>query len=399
MKALVFDPFAGISGDMVLASLIDLGLPEAWLREFVAGLGLGDIRVEIGRVRRGALDCARVNFEAPRETKHRHLRHVLEIIDASAAPARAKERASAAFHTLAGAEAAVHGTTIEKVHFHEVGALDAILDILCTMAAVDQLGFEAFYTRPVAVGSGWVDTEHGRLAAPAPATLRLLEGIPVTGFDLAGECTTPTGAVILATLTGGRAAPQQMVILGSGYGAGTREHEDRPNCLRLVSCDVASVAAGSLLVLVADIDDMSGEDVPGAQEAVLAAGAVDVVVAMQLMKKGRPGLRIEALVPASALDAVVDAMFRATSTIGVRYWPVARSVLPRSESVEEWEGQRIRSKEVRLPGGTARAKPEYDDLARAAEALGMTTHEARRAHAGRDAEDAEGTRTQEGVRR
>jgi len=389
MRALLFDPFAGISGDMVLGGLVDLGLPARWLHEFVASLGLGAIEVRVTRVGRGALDCARVEFVTPPETRHRHLSHVLEIIAGSAAPDRAKERAEAAFRRLAAAEAAIHGTTIERVHFHEVGALDAILDVLCTMAAVDELGFEAFHTRPVAVGSGWVDTEHGRLAVPAPATLRLLEGIATTGLDMAGECTTPTGAVILATLTAGAPPPSQVVVRASGYGAGSRDPADRPNCLRLISCDVRATDAEELVLLQADVDDMSGEDVPGAQAAVLAAGALDVVVAMQLMKKGRPGFRIEALVPAAALDAVTEAVFRSTSSIGLRYWPVRRRVLARREEVTEWEGQRVRMKHVLLPDGTGRAKPEYEDLARAAERLGMTTHEARRAQASRKEPDRE----------
>ena len=185
LRGLIFDPFAGISGDMILGALVDLGLSPDWLKDFVASLGLGDVRVVVERAVRRGISCGRVYFELPHEHAHRHLRHVLEIIDRSAAPAGVKARASAAFRRLAEAEAEVHGTTVERVHFHEVGALDAILDVLCAMAGIAELGFERCYTLPVAVGSGWVEIEHGRFPVPAPATLKLLEGLPILLLILA----------------------------------------------------------------------------------------------------------------------------------------------------------------------------------------------------------------------
>ena len=384
MRALIFDPFAGISGDMMLGALIDLGLEEAWLRAFIGGLGLGEIGLRVERVSRGGIACVHAAFELPRERAHRHLRQVREIIERSHASASVKRRAVAAFERLAEAEAHVHGTTAEKVHFHEVGALDAILDVLCAMAGVEALGFDAFYTRPVAVGSGWVEIEHGRFPVPAPATLQLLEGIELTGLELHGECTTPTGAAILATLTEGRSAPARLVPAGTGLGAGSRDPEDRPNCLRLIACDVAD-GPDELFLVQTDIDDMTPEYAPAAQDAVHAAGALDVVVYHVAMKKGRPALRLEALVPAGALDAVLDAVFRATPSIGARFWPVSRRALARTEEAVEWRGQRIRRKRVTLPGGAVRAKPEFDDVARAAAALGLTPYEVRRALEEQDA--------------
>jgi uncharacterized protein (TIGR00299 family) protein len=378
MPALLFDPFAGISGDMMLGALVDLGLGEDWLRKFVKDLGLGPVGVRVDNVRRRGIACAQVSFDLPHAHAHRHLRNVLEIIDGSGASEGAKARAVDAFHRLAEAEAEVHGTSIEKVHFHEVGALDAILDVLGAMSAVEALGFDTFFTRSVAVGSGWIEIEHGRFPVPAPATLKLLQGIELTGLDLAGECTTPTGAAILATLTGGRKAPAGITVLASGFGAGSRDPEDRPNCLRLISCET-DVAHEELLLVQTDVDDMPAEYAPAALDAAVAAGALDAVVSHVGMKKGRPGLRIEALVPAAALDAVIGVLFRATPTIGLRYWPVTRPALPRAEDVVEWRGQRIRRKRVRLPGGTERAKPEYEDVVRAANALGMTPFEVRQA--------------------
>ncbi|HEY0671537.1 MAG TPA: nickel pincer cofactor biosynthesis protein LarC [Longimicrobiales bacterium] len=377
MKVLIFDPFAGISGDMLLGALIDLGLDGAWLERFVAELGLGDIKVHIERATRRGIDSGRVYFDLPHEHTHRHLRHVVEIINGSNASAVTKARAVAAFGLLARAEAEVHGTSIEKVHFHEVGALDAILDVLCAMAGIEQLGFDAFCTRPVAVGQGWVSIEHGRFPVPAPATLKLLDGIAVTGTDLPGECTTPTGAAILAVLTEGKAAPAAFRVLGSGYGAGTRDPEDRPNVLRLIACEIEP-AGESLYVVQADVDDLAAEYVPAAQEALLRAGALDAVISNIAMKKGRPGVRFEALVPSEALEEVLKALFASTTTIGARYWAVQRPALPRTETEVEWRGQRIRRKEVRLPDGTVRSKAEYEDVLRAAEALGISALEVRR---------------------
>ena len=376
MTALLFDPFAGISGDMTLAALVDLGLPEGWLPDFVAALGLGDIGVHVERTRRRGIAAAAVRFDLPHEHAHRHLRHVLEIIDRASAPATAKQRAGEAFRRIALAEAEVHGTTVEKVHFHEVGALDAILDIVCTMAAVDALGFDTFFTRPVALGSGWVDIQHGRYPVPAPATLKILEGVRTTGLDLPGECTTPTGAAIVATLTAGRTPPDTLTPGRSGFGAGSRDPEDRPNVLRLVACDTAA-SSDSLFLIQADLDDMPPEYVARAQQALLDAGALDAVLAPVTMKKGRPGLRVEVLATTDRLHALLGTLFSATSTIGARYWPVSRPALDRTEETVQWRGQPIRRKRVRLPDGTERTKPEYEDVLRAAEALGLPAWQVR----------------------
>jgi pyridinium-3,5-bisthiocarboxylic acid mononucleotide nickel chelatase len=371
MKALIFDPFAGIAGDMTIAALIDLGLDPEWLRAFVRDLGVGDVAVHIERVRRRGIDCAYIRFDLPHEHAHRHLKHVVAIIDQSNTSERTKERAKLAFQRLAEAEAKVHGTTIEKVHFHEVGALDAILDVLCSMAGIEQLGFEAFFTRPVAVGHGWVDIAHGNFPVPAPATLNLLAGIPTTGLNLAGECTTPTGAAIISALTDGKPAPDVFTVSTTGFGAGTRDPEDRPNCLRLIAAEIET-AADMLYVIQADIDDLSAEYAVSAQHALLAGGALDAVMLNVAMKKGRPGIRIEALAPETRLENLLEILFSSSTTIGARYWPVHRIALPRGEDMVEWEGQKIRRKQVTLPDGSTRWKPEYEDVLKAAEAMGTS---------------------------
>jgi pyridinium-3,5-bisthiocarboxylic acid mononucleotide nickel chelatase len=372
LRILVFDPFAGISGDMTIAALLDLGLEEQWLRDFVAGLGIGDVQIHIERANRRGISAPHVRFSYPPEKAHRHLRHVIEIIDRANAPEQAKERARQAFRLIAVAEARVHGTTLEKVHFHEVGAMDAILDVLCVMAGVSELGFDGFRTRPIAVGSGWIDIEHGRYPVPAPATLGILEGLPVTGTELRGECTTPTGAAILAALTSGQGAPREFTPGRIGFGAGTRDPEDRPNVLRVFEAFIDEVEATSLWLVQADLDDMTPEYAAAAQEALLAVGAADAVVAHVAMKKGRPGVRIEVLAPADRLHEIEATLFATTTTIGIRRWPVQRTVLERSTSETEWRGQKIRWKTVRLPDGSTRSKPEFDDVAAAARTLGTT---------------------------
>jgi pyridinium-3,5-bisthiocarboxylic acid mononucleotide nickel chelatase len=375
MKALIFDPFAGVSGDMTVAALIDLGLPVDWLQQFIAQLGLGDVRLVHERVNRRGISCAHIRFELPEQKAHRHLRHIVEIIDRANMPEIVRQRSRDAFQRLAVAEAAVHGTTIEKVHFHEVGALDAILDVVCAMAGVHELGFERFFTRPIALGSGWIQIEHGNFPVPAPATLRLLDGLPVSDAALAGECTTPTGAAIVATLTNGALPPARLRMGKSGFGAGTRDPEDRPNCLRLISAEIE--ASDEMLYIVqTDVDDLSPELVPAALDACLAAGALDATTQAVGMKKGRPAVRFEALVPPALLDAVLAALFRTTTTIGARYWPVERPSLVRREEIVDFRGHPIRLKTVELPGGGTRAKPDHDDVARAAQALGITHLEA-----------------------
>ncbi len=375
MRGLIFDPFAGISGDMVLGALVDLGLPADWLRHVVDSLGV-NAGVRVSRVERAGVSCGRVEFDLPHEHRHRGLSDVLGIIDTAPVPPAVRERAGQVFRRIAVAEAEVHGIDVEAVHFHEVGALDTILDVLGATAGVAELGYGAFYARPVAVGRGYVDMSHGRYPVPAPATAKLLAGLHVLDSGFEGECTTPTGAALLAELTGGGVAPGGVILGRSGFGAGTRDPSDHPNCLRVLECEAAAEEA-PLFMVQADMDDMLPEYAAAVQQAVLEAGARDAVVLQVGMKKGRPGLRLEMLVERPRLDGVERALFAGSSTIGVRRWPVERSMLARREDAVQWRGQRIRLKRVRLPDGTERSKPEYDDVERAARVLGIAPYEAR----------------------
>ncbi|HSM36671.1 MAG TPA: nickel pincer cofactor biosynthesis protein LarC [Longimicrobiales bacterium] len=391
MRTLLFDPFAGISGDMTLGALLGLGYPAERMRDVATALGAPDGSVLIDAVQRQGIACTAVRFDLPAGNAHRHLGDIVAILERGLDDARAYDIARRTFERLADAEAAIHGVGRDEVHFHEVGGLDAILDIGCAADAVVHLGVEACSTRPVAIGSGWIDIEHGRFPLPAPATLRLLEGLDVRETRWEGECTTPTGAALLAELTGGRAAPPTFRVLGSAYGAGSRDPGDRPNCLRAVLCELSSEEDNSLWMVQSDLDDMSPEYVPPALDAMRAAGALDVVTIGVGMKKGRAGVRIEALTPRHGLQRVLEALFASTTTIGARYWPVERAELAREELRRGWHGSSIRMKQVRLPDGTRRAKPEYDDVVRVAGETGRTPLDVRRALDGTTDDDAGGS--------
>ena len=356
---------------MTVAALLDLGLPLEWLQDFVAGLNLGPIHVDAERADRRGIACTRLLLDLPHEHAHRHLSHVVRIIEGTKVEAEVQERAVRAFTLLAKAEAEVHGTTVERVHFHEVGALDAIVDVLASVAGVRELGFAEFFTRPVTLGRGWTDMAHGHFPVPPPAVMKLLEGVPVRDAEFEGECTTPTGAALIQAFTGGRPPPTVFRPTRTGFGAGARDPEDRPNCLRLIAIETSAPGA-TLRLVQTDVDDLSPEYVPPLVEAVLAAGALDCTATPLLMKKGRPGVRVEALVPTDHWEQVTGALFHASPTIGLRSWPVEREVLDRDEETKMWRGNPIRVKRSRLPGAGERAKPEFEDVVRAAERLGIT---------------------------
>ncbi len=324
VKAAILDPFSGISGDMTLGALLDVGLDPEWLRALPGALALEGIGVRIERVKRGEIASWKVDFDIPPQPHGRHLKHIKAIVDASAAPDVVKERAMKAFEAIATIEASIHGSTIEKVHLHEVGAVDAILDVMGAIWGLHLLGVERVYCGTIALGDGFVDAAHGRLAVPVPATMRLLEGLPVRpGPENSGELTTPTGAALVRVLSSG-AIPATYRPIRSGYGAGTKDPAGRANALRIVLAEVESDGAAqvgeveALELLAADIDDMPGEYLAAAADALREAGALDVTLLQTLMKKGRPGVRIEVLCRPSDTGRLEDIVLRESSTIGVR---------------------------------------------------------------------------------
>jgi uncharacterized protein (TIGR00299 family) protein len=371
----IFDPFSGVAGDMTLGALLDLGLGAEWLRSLPEMLGLQGVAVRAERVKRGEIASWKVDFEIPPQPHGRHLRQIRSVVDASPAPASVKERAGQAFEAIAGVEAEIHGTTAEAVHLHEVGAVDAILDVMGSIWGLHVLGVEQVYCGTIALGDGFVDAAHGRLAVPVPATLRLLEGFAVrSGPAGSGELTTPTGAALMKVLAHA-AVPATYRVIGSGYGAGTRQLEGRANVLRIVLADLDTVEADAetLVQLAADIDDMPAEYLAAAADALRDDGAVDVILLQTLMKKGRPGVRVEALCRPADASRLEQLLFRVSSTIGVRRSTVSRHALVREERQVVVLGHAVSVKTVALPGGGTRTKPDFEDIRRVARETGRTT--------------------------
>jgi hypothetical protein len=384
MRIAIVDPAAGISGDMTLGALLSLGLPVSWLEELPARLGVGDVRVTVRDVRRAGITCKQVEFAIPEQPHGRHVGDLVRLVERAPVSDWVKERAVRAFRLVGEAEGRVHGVEPEKVHLHEVGAVDAVLDIVGSVEGFERLGVEAVHHLPVAVGQGWVEAAHGRLPVPAPATAILLEGLEIAGAGsgpVEGEATTPTGAALLRVLSVG-APPARWRMVGSGWGAGQRDPKHYPNALRILVAETAS-EAGRVVLLATDVDDMSPEYVEPLRQALVAAGALDVQTWPVQMKKGRQGFRVEAMAPEALADAVTAELFRHSTTAGVRRWIAERATLPRHQLTVRLDGVAVRVKV--LDGGSVRVKPEYEDVLAAAKALGRPPIDVARA-VERDAE-------------
>ncbi len=383
MRIAILDPAAGISGDMTLGALLSLGLPVSWLEELPERLGLRDVGVTVRDVRRSGITCKQIEFDIPEQPHGRHVGELVRLVERAPVSDWVKERAVHAFRLVGDAEGRVHGVAPEKVHLHEVGAVDAVLDIVGGIEGFERLGVGGVYHLPVAVGQGWVEAAHGRLPVPAPATAILLEGLEIAGGagPVEGEATTPTGAALLRVLSAG-APPDRWRIVGSGWGAGQRDPKHYPNALRILIAEVAA-EAGRVVLLATDVDDMSPEYVEPLRQALVQAGALDVQTWPVQMKKGRQGFRVEVMAPETLAEAVTAELFRHSTTAGVRRWIAERATLPRHQLTVRLDGVAVRVKV--LDGGQPRVKPEYDDVLAAAQALGRPPLEVARA-VERDAE-------------
>ena len=404
MAIAYLDAFSGISGDMTVGAFLDLGMPLGILEFGLNALDVQGYRLDVApRVRSGiratkfSVDLGRPDpgVFVPAVTPHAHgavrtrtahgphrpYREIRALLDRAALSPRVRERAQQVFRALAVAEGKVHGVSPDEVAFHEVGAIDAIVDVVGTALCLEHFGVEELLVSPLPLGSGFVQTQHGTMPVPAPATLELLRGFPVRPEDGAKELVTPTGAAIVAALARPGAAGE--IVPGAiGYGAGERELADRPNLLRIVLGERAdappapSVAASAgpgllhetMMVLEANVDDMNPEFLPAAVEALFAAGARDVTLAPVTMKKGRPGTLLQVIAEPAERERIAGVMLRETSTIGVRTHAVERLVLPREQRTVETPFGAIRVKVVTLPDGSRRAAPEHDDCLRAARA-------------------------------
>ena len=380
MKIAVLDPASGIAGDMFIGALVDIGLDRAWLERLPSTLGLDGVGVRIAEVQRAAVRCVKVDFDIPPQPHGRAVSEIHRLIDAVPIPGNVARLAHAAFEAIASIESEIHGVAPDDLHLHEVGAVDAIMDVVGSIWGVEQLGIERIYNTKVALGDGTVKTAHGVLPGPAPATIRLLEGFNVRhGPPGSGELATPTGAALLRVLSKG-APPSEYVPRRSGYGAGTRDIHGQLNALRIILGEAAvehhdhhhhhhhdHVHTEHLHVLSADIDDMSPEELAGAADLLRAEGALDVVLLHTTMKKGRLGTRVEALVQTSDLARIEGRIFQQFTTLGVKTFDVVRNALERESTLVRFDGRDIRVKVATLPDGTRRAKPEFDDLRRVAE--------------------------------
>jgi uncharacterized protein (TIGR00299 family) protein len=367
-RLVYFDVSSGASGDMILGAVVDLGLPIDILRDELGKMPLAGYRLEAGRVSRSGLAATKVDVHVDRpETGHRHLGDILGLLEASGLEADVKDQAASLFRRLAETEAAVHGTSPESVHFHEVGAVDSIVDIVGGVIALRWLGADRFASSPLNVGSGTVKMAHGTFPVPPPATARLVAGVPVYGAG-EGELLTPTGALLVTAHATEYGPLPPMTIDATGHGAGSRETEGRPNVLRLITGEDARSAGGDrVLVLETEVDDAAPQLLGPLVDRLLAAGALDAFLTPVQMKKGRPGILVTVLAPPARREAIEELLFRETTTLGVRRQEWDRTVLERETTTVETAYGPIRVK-IGSRGGTVyNAWPEFEDCQRAAE--------------------------------
>lgn len=361
---LYFDCFSGVSGDMTLGALIDLGVPVPWLKEKLAGLPLSGFDLTAADVAYNGIHAKRVEVSAHGHA-HRNYADIRDLIAKSPLAENVRTRASAIFARLAAAEAGVHGCLPEEVHFHEIGGVDSIVDVVGTALCLDYLGITHVTASEVPTGTGFVDCSHGRLPIPAPATAALLKGVPVRGSDAACELTTPTGAAIVTGLARSFGPIPPMILKGVGYGAGSRNLKPGPNLLRLLLGEPVHSAADGIqqeriVVVEAGIDDMNPELFGFVMERLFDTGALDVCWIPIHMKKNRPGTLLQALCAPERLKAIVECVLTETSTLGVRHYEAGRCVLAREIVTVETSFGPLPVKRVCRPPHPAHHVPEYE---------------------------------------
>lgn len=363
MAVVYLDCFSGVSGNMLLGGLLDLGLPEEQLRSMLAKLPVGGYEFLCKRVEKHGISAMYVDVKVTKRQHHRHLPDILNIIETSGLPQAVKETASAIFLRLAVAEAKVHNTTMEDIHFHEVGAVDAIVDVVGTAFGLYELGIDTLYASKLHAGAGFVKCDHGLMPVPAPATAELLHGIPWYGGDIKRELVTPTGAAIVSVLSKGFGLiPEGFVSQKIGYGAGTWDLEI-PNVLRMLWGNIQA-AKKELLVIESNIDDMNPQDYAVAMDKLFAAGALDVWLTPVVMKKGRPANTLSVLAASTALDAVARVVLLETTSIGIRFHAVERIIADRSEIMVTTPWGSVKVKISRHEGRVCQITPEYEDCLR-----------------------------------
>jgi len=387
MRVAYLEAIGGLSGDMMLGALVDTGLPVEALEETIAALNLAEeVHVSARRVMKTGISATKVDVHA-HEHRHHEQEHedhhhgrsaaeLIAVVEAAPLDAQVRARSVAVIRRLAEAEAKIHDTTPEDVHFHELGGLDTIVDVVGAVEGLRRLGVGRLHCAPLPIGHGWIECAHGRLPVPAPATAELLRGVPTVRVDIAGETVTPTGAALVAELAHDFGRPAELLAERIGYGAGNADFDPVPNLARLwLGAEVADDApevpeAGTVVVIETNVDDMPGELVPGAIDAALQAGALDAWSAPIAMKKGRPGLLLRAICPEEQADAVSAALLRETTSLGVRLTRMERRCLRRERIEVATRFGTVGVKVGYLGGSAVTVSPEYEDCRRGAEEHG-----------------------------
>jgi len=361
MKIAYLDCQSGISGDMMLGALVDAGVDLVAIQAGVDSLGLPSCRLEAEEVRKKGFRATKVNVVYEPEHAHRHLHHITDMIDGSLLTAAQKDLAKRIFTRLGEAEAKVHGTELQKVHFHEVGAVDSIADIVGTAIGLDLLGVGRVVCAPIPTGSGFVKISHGRVSIPAPATAELLKGVPLAPSTVQAELTTPTGAAIAATVAESFGALPSMKIETIGYGAGSRDLDEQPNILRLiVGLTAESDESDQVWILETNLDDLSGELIGHTTALLLEAGALDAYTTPIQMKKNRPGVMLSVICGSYSIARMEEIIFRETTTLGIRRWPVSRHKLRRAAHQVDTQWGAVEGKLAYPAEGVVSFSPEYE---------------------------------------
>lgn len=360
-RILFFDCFSGLSGDMIVSALIDLGVPFSVVENAAAALPLSGYKIRHEKEVRSAVSVSRFFVDVDEAKQpHRHFSNIRDMINDSSLSDGIKTKSIAIFEVLAAAEAKVHGTTIEKVHFHEVGAVDSIVDIVGAAAGLEYLDVDVACAK-IPLGRGFVKTQHGLLPLPAPATLNILEGVLVEGTDVEAELTTPTGAAVMKAMATQYGPMPTMRPLQTGFGAGSRSLPERPGILRVVLGEMESQTAARCMVLETNIDDMTGELAAHAMEQLLNNGALDVWFESIQMKKGRPALKMAVLCQPADRESLGALLMRETTTIGVRFYEVGRMEMQRSIAEAKTPWGTVRIKVSFSHAGMKTVSPEFED--------------------------------------
>jgi uncharacterized protein (TIGR00299 family) protein len=369
MRIAYGDLIGGISGDMFVGAMLDLGLSLNKLKSELKKIPTIRYTLAVSKKTVHSIRGTRFQVVCPDKESARSWKQIRSLIDGSRLHPAVKETGLRIFSSLAEAEGKVHGIPPEKVHFHEIGATDSIVDIMAGAVGSYELGIDAFHFSPIPLGRGVTRALHGPLALPGPATLELLKGLPVRGIDLDSETVTPTGAAIVSTLGKSVGAQPSMTIEKIGYGVGQKDFPDRPNLFRLIiGTNIVPWRQEEMVVIETNIDDMNPEFYDYVFDRLLAAGARDVFLSPIQMKKNRPGTLLRVIAEPEDRDMLARTILTETSTIGIRYYPVSRVILKRKSEKLKTPYGTIRVKVVEEPNGTRRLAPEYDDLKRIASA-------------------------------